>query len=284
VALASTGNFSKAAALRHVTQPAFSRRIRALEHWVGAALVDRSAYPTKLTLAGEKFHDTAVAVAAELHRSRADLQAEAQADQEVIRFAALHTLALTFFPAWFSSLQRGEAIRSSLVADNLHDCVEMLASGQCDLLLSYAHARAPVRIDAERFESRLLSAEELAPVVGKSAPEAWRLPGAAPIPYLRYSAETLLGRLVDLVLADNPGAVLEARYENSMAEALKAMVLQGAGLAWLPTSTIGKELDSGDLVLAGDERWRIGMEVRLYRRKGAARRAVERLWKRVGEA
>ena len=36
--LADTLNFSRAAELRHVTQPAFSRRIRALEGWVGADL------------------------------------------------------------------------------------------------------------------------------------------------------------------------------------------------------------------------------------------------------
>ena len=34
LALAETLNFSKAAEARHVTQPAFSRRIRALEDWV----------------------------------------------------------------------------------------------------------------------------------------------------------------------------------------------------------------------------------------------------------
>ncbi len=36
LALAETLSFSRGAARRHVTQPAFSRRIRALEDWVGA--------------------------------------------------------------------------------------------------------------------------------------------------------------------------------------------------------------------------------------------------------
>ena len=42
VSLAETGSFSRSAALRHVTQPAFSRRIRSLEAWLGADLIDRS--------------------------------------------------------------------------------------------------------------------------------------------------------------------------------------------------------------------------------------------------
>jgi DNA-binding transcriptional LysR family regulator len=55
VSLAETRSFSRSAQLRHVTQPAFSRRIQALEGWVGIDLVDRSSYPTRLTPAGETF-------------------------------------------------------------------------------------------------------------------------------------------------------------------------------------------------------------------------------------
>ncbi len=45
VSLAETRSFSRSAQLRHVTQPAFSRRIQALEAWAGIDLVDRSSYP-----------------------------------------------------------------------------------------------------------------------------------------------------------------------------------------------------------------------------------------------
>ena len=58
LALAETRNFSRAAAQRNVTQPAFSRRIRALESWLGNELFDRAAYPTALTpcLTGPAHH------------------------------------------------------------------------------------------------------------------------------------------------------------------------------------------------------------------------------------
>ena len=36
---------TRAAARRHVTQPAFSRRIRQLEQWLGVEIVDRSTKP-----------------------------------------------------------------------------------------------------------------------------------------------------------------------------------------------------------------------------------------------
>ena len=44
LALSETLSFSKAAEARHVTQPAFSRRIRALEDWVGAPLFVRTTH------------------------------------------------------------------------------------------------------------------------------------------------------------------------------------------------------------------------------------------------
>ena len=59
LALAATGNFSRAAEDRHMTQPAFSRRVRALEEWLGVELFDRSTQPARLTAAGEWFRPQA---------------------------------------------------------------------------------------------------------------------------------------------------------------------------------------------------------------------------------
>ena len=47
--LSVTRNFSRAAETRNVSQPAFSRRIRNLEYWNGARLLDRSVFPVALT-------------------------------------------------------------------------------------------------------------------------------------------------------------------------------------------------------------------------------------------
>lgn len=55
VELAKSGNFSRAAELRNVTQPAFSRQVKQLEEWVGVTLVDRGSHPVELTAAGRLF-------------------------------------------------------------------------------------------------------------------------------------------------------------------------------------------------------------------------------------
>ena len=74
ISLADTRSFSRSAQLRHVTQPAFSRRIQSLEAWTGFALVDRSSYPTRLTSAGATFYAEAVDILQNLQSSRIRLR------------------------------------------------------------------------------------------------------------------------------------------------------------------------------------------------------------------
>ncbi len=49
-------NFCQAAVSRNVSQPAFSRRIRALEQAIGVELFNRQVTPLKLSAQGKIFH------------------------------------------------------------------------------------------------------------------------------------------------------------------------------------------------------------------------------------
>ncbi len=284
LAIAATKNFSRAAAQRHVTQPAFSRRIRRLEEWAGAVLVERAANPMRLTAAGLKFRDVAATSLVAIRELRDEFRREqCSNDPTVIRFAALHTLATTLFPVWIKAREaRVGPIRSSLVADNWSECGALLAGGYCDFLLTYTHPEARLGIDESRFWSRHLGCERLIPVsAGCRGRPIHELPGKldAPTAYLRYAPGSLLGRLAQSAMdrAESAPAV-DVRYENSMAEALKAMALQGAGVAWLPLASVSEDLEAGTLVGAGVEDWSLDMDIRIYRRRTGLSRSAERLW------
>src|SRR6187399_2832288 len=142
VSLAETRSFSRSAQLRHVTQPAFSRRIQALEAWTGIDLVDRSSYPTRLTPAGETFHSQALEILGALQATRNMMRSHQAAGQDMIEFAVPHTLAFTFFPHWLMSLKQDQSqrfgdLKSRLTASNVHDAVLRLTEGGCDLLIAY---------------------------------------------------------------------------------------------------------------------------------------------------
>ena len=68
--VASELHFSRAARRLHVSQPALSQQIRALEKTLGAALFDRSSRATELTAAGRALLDAAPRVLFEAERAR----------------------------------------------------------------------------------------------------------------------------------------------------------------------------------------------------------------------
>jgi DNA-binding transcriptional LysR family regulator len=275
VSLAETRSFSRSAQLRHVTQPAFSRRIQALEAWAGTDLVDRSSYPTRLTPAGETLYSQSLEMLQALQSTRAMLRGHASAGKDVIEFAVPHTLAFTFFPAWVSSLrEKFGPIKSRLIALNVHDAVMRLVEGGCDIFIGYHHSSQPFQLDADRYEMVSLGTETLAPYCKPDAhgEPLFKLPGRAgqPLPYLGYAPGAYLGRVTDLILKQSSVAIhLDRVYETDMAEGLKVMALEGHGVAFLPFSAVKKELRSRRLVsaAAGLEGLEMAMDVRAYREK-----------------
>jgi len=276
VSLAETRSFSRSATLRHVTQPAFSRRIQALEAWAGTDLVDRSSYPTRLTPAGETLYAQSLEMLQALQSTRAMLRGHTTVGKDVIEFAVPHTLAFTFFPAWVSALrQKFGPIKSRLIALNVHDAVMRLIEGSCDLLIAYHHSSQPFQLDPDRYEMVSLGQEVIAPYVRADAEGApmFRLPGRAgqPLPYLGYAPGAYLGRIVELILKQSGTAIhLDRVYETDMAEGLKAMALEGHGIAFLPYSAVKKELRARKLVSAASPEsggLEMTMDVRVYREK-----------------
>ncbi|GJD75034.1 LysR family transcriptional regulator [Methylobacterium goesingense] len=275
LSLAQTRSFSRSAEARHVTQSAFSRRIRALELWLGVSLVDRSTYPTTLTPEGRRFRDTAEESVRVLLGARADLRAGLDSAAPGVRIAGLHTLALTFFPAWFRTLTtRTGPVATRLQPDDFHDCLQALVEGGSDFLLTFHHPGVPIPLDPELYPHRVVGADALVAVRSPALAES------GPLPRLDYGRDSFLGRvshLAEAALGLPMGPVVHA---NPMAEALKCMALEGHGLAFVPRSLVVRELAEGRLVVAGPE---VPLEIRLYRNgakaHGAkARAAVAAIW------
>lgn len=288
ISLAETRSFSRSAQLRHVTQPAFSRRIQALEAWAGIDLVDRSSYPTRLTPAGETFHAQALEILGNLQATRNMMRGHQVAGQDMVEFAVPHTLAFTFFPHWLMDLRkRLPTLKSRLIALNVHDAVMRMTEGNCDLLIAYHHPTQPLQLSPDRYEMLSLGTETLAPYA-KAGPDAqplFKLPGrpGQPVPFLSYASGAYMARLVEQIIKHAPNPPhLDPVYETDMAEGLKAMALEGHGLAFLPASSVRKELKARRLVAAGASDYELTMEVRIYReRPEVARHAkagAQELW------
>lgn len=290
ISLAETHSFSRSAELRHVTQPAFSRRIQSLEAWLGADLIDRTSYPTRLTPAGEVFYEQAMEMLGQINNARALVRGKRPTGQSTVDFAVPHTLSLTYMPKWMTELEAGFGpLNSRLIALNVHDAVMTMVEGGCDLLLCYHHPRQPVQLDPARYDMIVLGSEVLRAYArcDKSGAPDFLLPGSAraPLPFLSYTSNAYLGRMVEMILVDAKRPLhLDKRYETDMAEGLKMMALEGHGVAFLPESAVTREVKQRQLARAdgGQSEWEVNMDIRLYREQPSAQRpgkpVVARLW------
>jgi glutamate/aspartate transport system substrate-binding protein len=102
IVFAPTRRFSRAAL--HITQPAFSHRIQALEAWRGVELIVRTSYPPSLTAAGEAFYARAGDVMARIAALRSNDAHGAEQDASSVSIALPHTLSLSVFPHGLTSL------------------------------------------------------------------------------------------------------------------------------------------------------------------------------------
>jgi DNA-binding transcriptional LysR family regulator len=290
ITLAETRSFSRAAELRNVTQPAFSRRIQALEAWLGSALVDRTTYPTRLTPAGDIFRAEALSMLAHLSETRTLLRGQEHVDAEAVSIAMPHTLSLGFFPRWVKHVERGVGrLSTKVTALNVHDAAMSLVDGGCDLAMVYHHASQPVQLDPSRFDMLPIGVESIYPYArcDEQGRAAYELPGrpGQPIPFLAYAPNAYLKRMVDFILAGmSPQPLLEARCETDMAEGLKAMLLEGHGLAFLPENAVRREISQKLLVCAGRE-YSMQMEIRIYCEcRKTTKEKVKAIWQYLSDS
>lgn len=272
LALAEHRNFSRAAEARHVTQPAFSRRIQALEQWVGTTLVLRTRQGVQLNAAGTTLHAGAVELVRDLHQLRRAALRSAGREGATLSIAATHALSFTFLPGWIRSLELPGTL--TLLSDTMAACEALLLAGDADLLLGHAHPDMPSRLQAEHFASLVVGRDLLVPVMA---------PGAGSgLPLLAYSQASGLGRILRAAhagWADAPK--LEASVTAPLAATLQSLARQGEGIAWLPRSLAAEDLAGGQLVEAGEAYHAIPLEITLIRPRRRLSATAEACWERA---
>ncbi len=282
--LADARAFSRAAERRNVSQPTFSRHIQSLEEWLGVELIDRRVQGVQLTPAGRIFRGFAADVLHRTYEMRTILRGQAPRTEDAVRFSVAHTLSVTFFPQWLSGLKQtlGNVV-AHVGAVNAAEGAGALMEGATDLLIVYHHPHLPVLLDPSRFPHLTLTTEAMRPfsATRDDGRPMHRLPGRADaeVPFLSYASGTYLGPVVEMILLSAGERCHLARsFDTHMAESLKAMVLEGHGLGWLPESCVRREVAEGRVVAAGPARWNCTLEIRLHRSADNSNAMVERIW------
>ncbi len=292
IALARTRHFSRAAEDQNVTQPTLSRRIKLLEDEMGVTLIDRNTLPLSLTPAGEIFLEGAVRMSRIARETKSLCRELRQQQEERLRFATTQTLFLLFYRNWLLPASERHGIELDLdltsTAWAASDFVTALTQGQCDLVLCYWHPLINFiqEFEDERFEYLVVCDEELIPVtaVDENLAPLYQLPGSKhnPLPYISYHQNSFLRPLIDHSLSSAIDAPhLMTINENMLSVSVKAMIKEGFGIGWLPHRLVSDNFAYNNLTKAGDSRWNIPLQIRLYRLRNSQRPTLNPFWEKM---
>ena len=279
--LHQTGNFTQAAGLANLSQPAFSRRIKSLENWVGVLLVDRSRQPVRLTEAAHQMLDAGLQALARIEQERSQiLEAQALPDRYIVTFGAQHSIGWRFYPSWLQALEDAYGpILSRLRADDLPNCLEDLENGHVDFVVAYGSKHG----GSEPTSNAITIGTDWLIPVSKPAPDGRPIFDFAVtdtvIPFLRFGDAAAITTLLEPTLKTHSVMTrLRTVYENSMAGALRMRARAGDGVAWLPKTLVAPDLDGGLLVPTGAPAWQVAVDIRLHRNQKRTNRTTRAIW------
>ncbi|WP_086933491.1 LysR family transcriptional regulator [Agarilytica rhodophyticola] len=290
ICLANIGSFSQAAENRNVTQSAFSRRIMALEKWLGTTLIDRTSHPIRLTEDGTRFVETAKQSVHLFHKVRNDFNSEDSSKRRSLTIGIADHLAIHFFPSWLRQIEGSSPEYYFALLSSIKSGVsffESLRSQEYDFLICYRGAINVSLLDPKNFASLTLGQESLIPVCKSSLLESMRyfLPGTPdkPLPYISYKPYSLLAKeVIQLTTLSSVAPIyLETVMETSSAQSIKSLVMQGYGVAWLPESAVEKEIQSGELKVIGNEKYYIPLVIEIHRHMLNTKAEIMGFWQKL---
>ena len=286
-ALVAQKNFSRAAEERNVSQPAFSRRIRSLEEEFGVALINRQTLPLSLTPAGEVFLAQSRVMLRTYEETLERCQIIDSAGENVIRFATSQSLYMTHYKTHIAPLveQGGLEIDLNSTGWAADQFVSALQQRYCDVILTYWHpsmdALAPLGLG--NCEYITLTEDIFLPVTrtGPDGPlHTFDGSNKKPVSLLSYGTVSALRSVVEFALRQpiQCSKILVVN-QSALAISVKAMIMEGFGLGWLPRELCKAELADGQMSIVGDESYSHRLEIRLYRDKENSKPTLNRLWR-----
>jgi len=278
LAIIDHGGLARAAAVRRLTQPAFSRRIRTIEEHVGAELLDRASRPVRLSTATLAQETRMRELAASLRQLGRDLSRQGDAFRNSVVIASQHALTTSLAPRLMRH-HLPENADYRLRSENREECYAMVMTRQADIVLAYQTPNDRFAADEDFLEEQSLGSDLLIPVFAADAQDRalkWLDGGEAPA--ILYPPDVFLGRVMERDIRPRlpAGITLAKRAETALTPAAINLAVEGIGLAWIPRSLAARELARGALIDLSPKLPSAIVEVAAFRlRRPEPRSAIE---------
>lgn len=236
VAVVDEGSFTRAAERLHVTQPALSHQIRALEQDAGGALLERLPRGIRLTTMGRAMLPHARAALADAERAVCAARQAAGLEVADLRVATVYSLSLGVLPPVLREWSRRYPGVAITLSEHRHtgELREAMLAGEADLAVGPRPADwdGPVRaLGEEEFVLVLAGNDPADPA------DSARLADFADRAWVRYAPENGLAEVLDQACA---AAGFSPRAAISATQTAVAPLLAAAGLgpALVPSNVL----------------------------------------------
>jgi LysR family transcriptional regulator, hypochlorite-specific transcription factor HypT len=250
--LLEEGNMTRAAARRNITQPAFSRRIRSFEDWLGIEILERGTNRVEISAALISNEAEIRALVGRIRELRTKI-AHFEPSSSTISIASQHAAVFSTFPDMaLRAKHYFPAQKFRLRAGNLGDCVAMFLRGDASMLLCYESENAGPLPFGARIRRELWGKDFLIPVVGGPLRYSVKENGevAETTPAVVYPDQSYFGEVLKANARPfgTPGFSRNSACETAFSSGIKELVLKGIGIGWLPYSMVYREIESGVLI------------------------------------
>jgi DNA-binding transcriptional LysR family regulator len=245
-AVAETKSFSKASELIHLTQPAVSLQIQAMEELYETRLFDRSGNTINLTPAGEILYKRAKEILALYAEAQQNISEITGAIKGSLSIGASSTIGNYLLPHIIAAFKKKvPQVNISLVVSNTKTITERLNAGEIDIALVEGD------VSKQRFSVETLISDELVVIMSPAHPWAER----RNLPAIELTKEPLIlreegsgTRQIILKHLEEHGLKLDQlkiALVMGSTEAIKGAVEEGLGVSIMSGWAVRKWLKQG---------------------------------------
>lgn len=261
-------NMTRAAERQNITQPAFSRRVKNFEDWVGETLLERGKNSINVKASLKENEPEIRALVERVAHLKSQIR-NFDPEKSVATLAAHHAPIHSVLPEMaVRAKQKFPSLRLNLKAGDLDDCVSIFLRGDADMLLCFEAEDSEHLPFSEAVSCTICGHDQLIPVIGGALRYQLQSDGWASdeLPAIAYPVSSAFGRM--LWANTKPfGTTAFSRntaFETAFSNGVKDLVLSGLGVAWLPASMGYRELERGDLVSLAGQYGRVPLRISLY--------------------
>ena len=281
LAVLKAGSLNRAAEQRYLTQPAFSRRIRSIEHYLGVEVIDRTRKPAQLRPVILDQQERLETLAGELRDLLNHLRQQDRKTDNRIVIASQHGITTAIAPMVVKRLSANLDTNVRLRSANRDECFALLLTKQADLTLIYRTIDEEHPLQGSFIEECDFGREELVPVFATHALEALNEQyRQGEVPVVTYPEDVFLGQVLNrkVFIQLRQQIFLRTRAETALTLAGLRLAEEGVGVAWVPRSLAARQIASGELTDLGHRFQTVALSITAFRYAGERSAAEQDAW------